>query len=220
MDQKNLYKQYTDLTRKIIENKKLGDKSLNENIWSAISKNGIWKLAVAKKLGGKGQSWQDAAVAMDAVFCQCFNTDLLNLFISQINIIYLISQYGTSFIKDHYLPRLMKGEVMMLYHSYSKQDKKIRKISLIKKSKICIYIKVIDKNIAFYIYEKKLNRIDGEMYQSLELIINSENEFITKSAGISVLHDLIIFERLFYSIISASFANKICKDFENKIIDQ
>ena len=90
-------------------------------------------------------------------------------------------------------------------------NKKINKISPVKNSNVSIYIREIDSHLIFYIYEK-LNCVTSGTYSSLKSILNTEDIFIEKNIGISALHDVISFERLFYSVITSSIVNKICEN--------
>lgn len=198
-DQKDLYQQYSILAKKTAQVFKL-EKSINENIWQILSKEGIWSLPIDKQYGGKALGWQACVVALDGFFSHCSNVNFLILSVSQISSLYLISQYGTSNIKKRYLPRLMHGEIGCLLlsdHQFFSQNDYIEKreneIASINDRKIIIRAEQMDSGTIFYIDEK--------ISDATKLVSAKEKTFFVTKNKASMLYDLINFERLIYAIL-------------------
>ena len=214
-DQKMVYQQYCKLSREVAEFSKRsqGEVSLYKNIWSIISKEGIFGLAISKQYGGANLSWQDCVVAVDGFFSNYSSTEFLALIISQISSIYLIHQHGTESIKKKYLPRLIQGEVAVLSVSenireYSFCLNKIKQLPDVGNNKIFVYAEKTENSLVFYIDEKKFSLNPLEKNKKNDLALDVENIFLSREAGLSSLCDLINFERLVYGVLSARFLEK------------
>jgi hypothetical protein len=215
LDQKNLYQQYSILGEGIAKVSTLEKKFINESIWQAISKEGIWSLPIARQYGGCGLSWQDCLVALDGFFSNYSNIEFLTLLISQISSLYLISQYGTELIKKIYLPRLIHGEMACLLiskhiHTFLAYDAYLsireNQIASIRNNKILIHAEKINDDIVFYIKENQIEKISAITNKPIRSILLEENKFIAKEIGLSALCDLINFERIFYGTLAAKSA--------------
>jgi len=218
VDQKNLHEQYSILGKEVASISKQERQLMNEKVWHAISKEGIWHLPIDKKYGGKGLTWQDCVVALDGFFSHYSDIEFLTLLMSHISSLYLISQYGTSAIKKRYLPRLMQGETAQLLISqylnklFSEDayfKKRENQILSIKNNKIFIHAEKFKNNIEFYITEKTSYLISSTKNKSANSILNEGNKFIAKEVGVSALCDLINFERLLYGLLSANHVRKL-----------
>lgn len=111
-DQKNLYKQYSGLSKNIVHASVLHDKKISarEKIWKLISNEGVWGLSISKQYSGSELSWQECIVALDGFFSHGSNVKCLTLFITQVSSLDFISKYGTESVKKRYLPRLIRED--------------------------------------------------------------------------------------------------------------
>lgn len=215
LEQQDLYHQYSQFGKQLADIELCSREIDHSNAWNLIAAEGIWSLPLEKKFGGKGLSWKESIIALDAILTNYPNVELLCLLLSQIKIIYLISQYGKDIIKKLYLPRLIKGEVGILSISKSIDNlshqntyfkKSIKQSFYSHKNAISINLIKNKNDIIFMIFDKNSSLMFSDLKKP---ITNSKSKFTLKEKWISILCDLINFERLVYGVLSASLVKRM-----------
>ncbi|MEE1819433.1 acyl-CoA/acyl-ACP dehydrogenase [Streptomyces sp. SP18ES09] len=84
---------------------------LDLDSWQEISAAGIWKLPVAKELGGSGGTWWDFAAAFEGVAAGGRDLGFCLSMVAQAGLIRSLSTYGTPDQRQYWIPRLLDGEV-------------------------------------------------------------------------------------------------------------
>lgn len=82
----------------------------SEEMWKKVSEFGLLGITIGEEYGGLGESYQTAAVVLEALGYACKNNGFIfvinnHIWVSQ-NVIYL---YGSKELKDKYIPELVVG---------------------------------------------------------------------------------------------------------------
>jgi hypothetical protein len=110
--QKNIRQIYLNLGKKIKENSEneiKHDVNKNQN-WELITKQGIWKLPIAKQYGGDGLTWDECVSAIEGLTSTYRDYEFFSSIVSHFAVLYILLQYGTESQKSAYLPLLMRGK--------------------------------------------------------------------------------------------------------------
>ncbi len=79
--------------------------------WRAMSKDGFWRIPVAKQNGGLGYGWTHFAKAVELISTKSNDLGFMLSMIAHMGAMYVLDKYGTNEQRQYYLSRLMNGEV-------------------------------------------------------------------------------------------------------------
>lgn len=109
-DQKQIYNEVVKFARENLNETENMD-SFSYEMWNKAAEFGLLGLIVPEEYGGMGEDFLTAAIVIEALGYGCIN----NGFVFAVNnhiwvALNLIIQYGTSDLKDKYLPKMSQGQ--------------------------------------------------------------------------------------------------------------
>lgn len=109
-EQKEFRQDIIDFAREHLNDEKYLE-TYSEEMWKKVSDFGLLGITIGEEYGGLGESYETAAIALEALGYACKNNGFIfvinnHIWVSQ-NLIYL---YGSEDLKQRYLPIMVQGE--------------------------------------------------------------------------------------------------------------
>ncbi len=87
------------------------NRSFDYESWELLTVSGLWKMCVAKDLGGEGRPWTDFVAAVKNLASTSEDTGFLISVLGHVGAIKALTSYGTQQQIEKWLPTLLEGQI-------------------------------------------------------------------------------------------------------------
>ncbi len=111
--QESLFKKFAELGKSVAKsaNENDANATLDHESWQAVSKEGIWRIAVPISHGGLGGTWIDVISALEGLSTTAEDLGFLVTTLGHLGSIKVLLDEGTPHQKARWLPRLLDGVI-------------------------------------------------------------------------------------------------------------